>query len=164
MNKNITRREYEITDLQQIDAILAKAKIIHIGMVDDGYPYVVPMNYGYTFENGKLTFYLHGAKTGKKLDVLRQNPNIFFSIESDTQSFEGSIACRYGMAYNSVLGKGVATLVEDVEDKKRALTILMKSQTGKDFEITDKMVSIVSIIRIDVEEYTAKSRPAPANP
>ncbi len=38
----------------------------------------------------------------------------------------------------------------------------MKTQTGKDFEFDDKMVSVVSVIRIDVSEYTAKKRPMPA--
>ena len=42
-----------------------------------------------------------------------------------------------------------------------ALTILMKTQTGKDFEFNERLVSIVSVIRIDVEEYTAKARPLP---
>ena len=38
---------------------------------------------------------------------------------------------------------------------------LMKTQTGKDFTFDEKLVSIVAVIRIDVEEYTAKHRPLP---
>ena len=37
----------------------------------------------------------------------------------------------------------------------------MKTQTGKDFTFNDKLVSIVSVIRIEVEEYTAKRREIP---
>ena len=48
-----------------------------------------------------------------------------------------------------------------VEEKKKALSVLMKTQTGKDFEFEDKMVAFVSVIRIDVSEYTAKYRPMP---
>ena len=59
------------------------------------------------------------------------------------------------------MGKGTATLVEDVEAKKQAMTILMKTQTGKDFSFNDRLVSIVTVIRIDVHEYTAKHRPLP---
>ena len=51
--------------------------------------------------------------------------------------------------------------MDDVEGKKEALSILMKTQTGKDFEFTDKLVSIVSIIKVEVAEYTAKCRPLP---
>ena len=41
------------------------------------------------------------------------------------------------------------------------MTILMKTQTGKDFVFDDKLVSIVTVIRIDVDAYTAKHRPLP---
>lgn len=161
MKEGITRREREVTDMQEIIAILDKTRVVHIAMVDNGAPYMVPMNYGYVMENGKLTLYLHGAKTGKKIDVLRENPNVFFGMECEMVSFDGDIACQYGMAYASVMGKGVATLIEDVEEKKYGLSVLMKSQTGKDFEFTDRMVSVVQVIRIDVEKYTAKRRPLP---
>ena len=51
--------------------------------------------------------------------------------------------------------------VEDVKEKEAAMTLLMKAQTGKDFEFNERLVSIVSVIRIDVSEYTAKHRPLP---
>ncbi|MBQ2847846.1 MAG: pyridoxamine 5'-phosphate oxidase family protein [Clostridia bacterium] len=158
----MTRREREITDINKIIEILDKAKIAHIGLVDGDEPYVVPMNYGYVMNDGKLTIYLHGARRGRKLDVMRANPKVFFEAECDLQPFEGDIACRYGIAYSSVMGKGIATIVDDVEEKKKALSILMKTQTGKDFEFEDKMVAFVSVIRIDVSEFTAKYRPMPA--
>ena len=63
--------------------------------------------------------------------------------------------------YCSNIGKGVAHLIRDVEEKKRALTLLMKAQTGKDFAFNEDLVSIVNVIRIDVTEFEAKSRPLP---
>ena len=157
----MTRRERQVTDLTEIVRYLDTAKVLHLGLVDGDEPYVVPMNYGYTMEDGKLTLYLHGATRGRKLDVMRANPKVFFSLECDLQPFEGSVACKYGLAYASVMGRGIATIVEDVEEKKMAMTHLMKTQTGKDFTFEDRLVSIVAVIRIDVEEYTAKHRPLP---
>ena len=159
MKKGITRREREVTDPVRIREILDKSMVAHIGMVDGDEPYVVPMNYGYTMEDGKLTVYLHGALWGRKLDIIRVNPKVFFTLECDVVPFDGDIACRYGTTYASVMGRGIATIVEDVEEKKKGLSVLMKTQTGKDFTFEDKMVSIVSVIRIDVAEYTAKERP-----
>ena len=75
--------------------------------------------------------------------------------------FEGRVPCQYGMVYSSIMGRGVASIVEDVEEKKRAMTLLMKTQTGKDFTFEDRLVTIVTVIRIDVSEYTAKHRPLP---
>ena len=49
------------------------------------------------------------------------------------------------------------------EEKKKAMSILMKTQTGKDFSFEDRLVSIVTVVRIDVAQYTAKHRPLPEN-
>ena len=163
MSRGMTRREREITDIDEIRGILDRAKIVHVGMVDGNRPYVVPMNYGYTLNDGKLTFYLHGAMRGRKLDVIRANPNVFVELDIDIVPFEGEVACKYGLCYSSVMGEGVAEIVEDTELKKEALSIFMKTQTGKDFEFNDKMVSVVSIIKINISEFTAKKRPMPTH-
>ena len=159
MKQGLTRREREVTDLQEILGILDRGKIVQVGMIDGDRPYVVPMNYGYTMENGKLTLYLHGATRGRKLDVLRKNPHVFVEIHTDLEPFEGPAACQYGIAYSSVMGEGVAEIVEDIEGKKDGLIKLMKTQTGKDFTFVDKMVGGVTVIKISVESYTAKRRP-----
>lgn len=162
MRKGMTKREREVTDPSQILEILDTCKILHLGLVDGDQPYIVPMNYGYTMEDGHLTLYLHAATKGYKLDLMRANPRVCFSMECDVQMFEGRVACQYGTVYKSLMGKGMAELIEDVEDKKKFLSIFMKTQTGKDFAFDDRMVSIVSIIKIDVSDYSAKARPLPA--
>ena len=157
----MTRREREVTDINEILKILDKAKVLHLGLVDGDEPYVVPMNYGYELNDGKLTFYLHGARQGRKLDIINANPRVFAELECDLLPFEGESACQYGISYASVMAKGKAVIVDDSQEKMHALTILMKTQTEKDFEFTEKLVSVVSVIRIDVEKFTAKRRPAP---
>ena len=160
--KGMTKRERQVTDEKQILQILNTAKVLHLGLAVNNEPYVVPMNYGFCLENGKLTVYMHSALKGKKLDMIRENPNVFFEIDCDMEPFgEGDIPCQYGMVYSSIMGKGKATIVEDVEEKIRAMKVLMKTQTDKDFEFNDRLVSIVAVIRIDVEGYTAKHRPLP---
>jgi len=161
MKYGITKRECEMTDINEITSILERAKIVHIGMVDKDMPYVVPMNYGYTMTDGKLTLYMHGAPVGRKLDILRVNPKVFIEIDTDIVPFAGRFACEYGICYSSVMGEGVAEIIEDVEGKKEALSILMKTQTKMDFEFSDKMVGGVTVIKIDVTDYTAKQRPMP---
>ena len=159
--EGMTKREYRVTDREEIDRILRSAKVLHLGMAVNNEPYVVPMNYGYALEDGRLVLYLHSAVRGRKLDMLRQNPKVFFELNSDLEPFEGKVPCQYGLSYSSVMGRGVATVVEDAEEKKQAMTLLMKTQTGKDFSFEDRLVSIVAVIRIDVTEYSAKHRPVP---
>ena len=159
--QGMTKRERQITNPQQIRHILDTANVLHLGLCVNNEPYVVPMNYGYTMEDGRLTLYLHSALQGKKLDMIRSNPNVFFEMDCDRMPFEGDKPCQYGLVYSSVMGRGTAHIVEDVEEKKGAMAILMKTQTRKDFEFNDRLVSIVAVIRIDVAEYTAKHRPLP---
>jgi nitroimidazol reductase NimA-like FMN-containing flavoprotein (pyridoxamine 5'-phosphate oxidase superfamily) len=95
--------------------------------------------------------------------MIRANPKVFFEIDCDLVPFESELPCQYGLAYSSVMGKGIARIVDDVEEKKKAMSILMKTQTGKDFSFVDRLVSMVAVVRIDVSEYTAKHRPLPEN-
>lgn len=160
--KGMTRRELEITDRNEIRSILDTCGYLHLGLCDGDEPYVVPMNYGYELnEDGKLTFYLHGAVWGRKLDIIRKNPKIFAEMECGVQPFEGDVACRYGISYRSLMARGQAVLVDDPAEKMRAMSILMKTQTGGDFTFTEKLVKVVSVIRLDISEYTAKYRPMP---
>ena len=158
----MTRREHQIFDIDKILEILEKSKVVHIGMVDGDEPYVVPMNYGYTYENEKLTIWLHGATTGRKLDIIRKNPKVFFEMECDLVPFDGDVACKYGLSYSSLMGKGIATIIENSEEKQKALSILMKTQVDIDFEFNEKLASVVGIIKIEVSEFTAKHRPLPS--
>ena len=159
--QGMTKRERQITDPDQIRRILDTAKVLHLGLSVDNEPYVVPLNYGYTMEDGKLVIYLHSAQRGKKLDMLRANPKVFFEMDCDRAPFEGQLPCQYGMVYSSVMGRGAAHIVDDMDEKKRAMSILMNTQTGKNFTFVDRLVSMVAVIRVDVSEYTAKHRPLP---
>lgn len=161
--RGMTRREREITDICKINNILSDSKVLHLGMCDGDEPYVVPMNYGFEFVGDKLIVYLHCARQGKKLDILKNNPKVFFEAECDTVPFDGDVACNYGMAYSCIMGKGTAKFCEDIEEKKHAMSVLMKTQTGKDFSFDDKLVSVVTVIKINVSQYTAKARPMPKN-
>ena len=82
-------------------------------------------------------------------------------MDCDLVPFESEKPCQYGLSYSSVMGRGTAVIVEDVEEKMKAMSLLMKTQTQKDFSFNEQMVSIVSVIRIDVAEYSAKHRPIP---
>ena len=159
--QGMTKRELQITDLQQIRKILDTAKVLRLGLAVNNEPYIVPMNYGYCLEEGKLTLYLHSAVRGRKLDMIRENSRVFIEMDCDQVPFEGEKPCQYGLGYSSIMGCGTAQIVEDVPEKMKAMSVLMKTQTQKDFEFTDRLVSIVAVIRIDVAEYTAKHRPLP---
>lgn len=158
----MTKREFKITDQTELRHILDTAKVLRLGIAVDNEPHIIPLNYGYTMEqDGRLTLYMHSAVNGNKLELLRKNPNVCFELDCDLKPFEGQVACQYGLAYQAISGRGKAVLVEDVEEKMEGMSILMKTQTGKDFTFNERLVSIVAVIRVDVTEYAAKYRPIP---
>ena len=159
--QGMTRRERQVTDETKIRHILDTAKVLRLGLAVNNEPYVVPMNYGYVMENGTLTLYLHSALRGKKLDMIRANPKVFVEMDCDHIPFEGDVACKYGLSYSSIMGRGEARILENVAEKQMALSLLMKTQTDLNFSFVEKMASVVAIIRIDVQEFTAKHRPIP---
>lgn len=105
-----------------------------------------------------LVLYVHCAKEGRKLDCLRRNDHVFVEIDCGEKLVEADVACRYGAEYASVMGRGRAVILQDVEEKREALGVLMKTQTGRKFEIDEKMASAVTVVRIDVDSCTAKER------
>ena len=152
------RTDREITDRGEIRAILERARVLRLGLNAGEEPYVVPMHYGFTFEDGRVVFYVHCAKEGRKLELLRRDGRVFVEIDTDEALLPGRSPCAWGAAYACVMARGRAAIVADAEEKRRALALLMKTQTGGDFSFTPQAAAAVTVIRIDVEAYTAKAR------
>lgn len=153
------RADREIIDIDEIKDIVERAKVVHLGMIDGERPYVVPLHYGCEWQDDRLTLWCHSACEGRKIDVLRANPTVFVELDCDRELVSGGdVACRYGSYYASVMGEGVATIVEDPGEKAHGLRCLMRTQTGRAFDIPERAVHAVSVIRIDVHDVTAKSR------
>ncbi|MBO6128695.1 MAG: pyridoxamine 5'-phosphate oxidase family protein, partial [Pseudobutyrivibrio sp.] len=109
------RRDREITDQNKIQDILNTCSYLHLGLSDDGMPYVVPLNYGLVKDeiDGHYIIYLHGAHEGRKLDIIKKNPNCSFTMERNVAPFEGRMACQHGMVYESIMGVGKVSIVND---------------------------------------------------
>ncbi|MBO4880427.1 MAG: pyridoxamine 5'-phosphate oxidase family protein [Firmicutes bacterium] len=155
------RKDREVTDIAEIRRILDKADILHMGLFDGDYPYVVPVHYGYEFREDTLVFYTHGAKEGHKLDLIRKDPHICVQVDCDVETLPAKAACGYGSTFASVIAKGKAEILEDPAEKAEALKILMKCQTGMDFPINGAMASAVAVLKITASEFTAKRNPGP---
>jgi len=153
------RSDREIKDKEKILEIVSKAKVLHLGLFDGKYPYVVPLHYGFEIKDGKFVFYMHSATEGHKLDLIRENPNVCVELESDVSAVSGGeIPCKYSSNYASVIGRGEARIAEGVQEKIKGLKLLMSNQTGRSFEIDEKMTSGVEVIKVVIESLTAKAR------
>lgn len=154
------RNDREVTDKNRIIEILEKSKVIHIGIHDGEFPYVLPLHYGFELSGEKIIFYMHGAKQGHKVDLINSNSKVGFVVECDVEPFSGGdVPCRYGSFYASIMGKGCISLVEDDSEKIHGLEVLMKTQTNRSFHFDKEMADSVCVMKIECSSYTAKSIP-----
>ncbi|HRZ42898.1 MAG TPA: pyridoxamine 5'-phosphate oxidase family protein [Bacteroidales bacterium] len=149
-------RKTSFNDAKRISDVISRCQVCYMGMTDEqGLPYVLPFNFGY--EEGVI--YLHSAGTGKKIDILRKKPDVCIAFSTDHQLrfVNEGVACSYGMKFRSVLAYGKVVFMEDPEEKKRILNLIMQHYTGRDdFAYNMPAVMDVAVYKIVVSEFTGK--------
>ena len=128
------RTDREVKDAEGILQIIESCKVCRIGMMDGEKIYIVPVNFGYIYEDEKLVLYFHGAREGKKLELIQKNPAVGIELDGAHELVTGKTACEYSYHYASLVGNGRAQIVTEPEEKLMALALIMKHQTGKEFE------------------------------
>lgn len=147
------RKDKEITDQKIIQELLSTAEILRLALVDDGEPYIVPLNYGFR-DN---TLYVHSASAGRKLDILKRNNRVCFEVESDSAIVRHDEPCHWGTKSRSIIGYGRVEMITDCVEKKHGLDVIMEhyGKTGPN-EYDVKQVQAVVILRIVIESVTCK--------
>lgn len=150
------KREREVSDIIEIEAIISKADVCRIAFAEGNIPYIVTMNFGYTGGNEKR-FYFHCANEGRKLDMIRKNNYVCFEMDTDHLLIEGNGACEFAMKYKSIIGYGYISIVKEKEEKIAALNNIMFHYTQRTgFGYDERMVEKTTILRLDVQEITGK--------
>jgi nitroimidazol reductase NimA-like FMN-containing flavoprotein (pyridoxamine 5'-phosphate oxidase superfamily) len=146
------RKEREITEKDQIEAILNEENICRIAINDDPVPYIVPLNYGY--RNNAL--YIHCATSGRKIDLIKKNNKVAFEIESKSEIISDEVSCKWTTEYKCLMGVGSIEIISDFEAKKEGLNILMEHHGKMDNHYNDKAVEKVLILKLQIEEISGK--------
>lgn len=147
------RKDKEVTDRRIIQELLSSAEICRLAMVDNGEPYIVPLNYG--FRDNAL--YMHSAAAGRKLDILKRNTRVCFEVESDSVIVRHEEACHWGTRSRSIIGYGRAEILMDYEEKKRGLDIILAPYGKADSNAYDeKQLQAIVILRVAIESMTCK--------
>ena len=153
------RNDREITDSSAVEEFIKKEQIIRIAFCDEGDIYIVPVNYGYSTENGRYTFYFHGARAGRKYELAKASPVVGFEIDGRYELIEAETACDFSASFMSVIGTGTLSLVEEKEEKIKGLNCLMKQATGRDiWEYDDRMLGGTAVFRLDVIKMSCKAK------
>jgi len=151
------RADREITSKSEIIEVINKCDVCRLAFSDNNIPYIVPMNFGYEYEKGKLTLFFHGAKEGKKHDIMSMNPIVCFEMDCSHKLIEADDAGDYTMEYESVIGIGNVHLCTEKTEKTHALKQLMKKYAkDREFTFPEHVLESVTVFKIDVTEFTGK--------
>lgn len=157
------RKDRQITDRTEIMQIVRKCNVCNLAFANGDTPYVIPMNFGVTEENGSVALWFHCASEGQKLEMLQKNGRVAFAMSTGhTLEWEESGHCT--MRYESVCGVGDMRIVSD-EEKTAGLDAIMdhyrpEHAVKSRMQYPDAMLKRTTILKLEVAELTGK-RSAP---
>ena len=152
------RAEREVTDRGQLLEIIGRCTCCRVAFSDPEGAYIVPLSFA--FGPGQPDrFYFHGAKEGRKASLIAKRPKVGFELDCAYELVAGQSGCKYSCRYQSIVGTGVIGEVQDLEEKKQALSALMRQyEPSRSFAFTDEQAQAVAVYRLDVAAMTGKQR------
>ncbi len=140
---------------ERVERVITESVLCHVGMVDEnGAPYVIPMSFGY--EEGVI--YLHSAHEGRCITILEKNPRVCITFcTSPVLLWQNEeVACSYGMQASSVMCHGKVVFEDVYEQKVRALNVIMRHYTDRDFSYSEPAVNNVKIWKVVIEKASVR--------
>lgn len=154
------RKDREVTDLEQIFEIVDHCSIANVGMIDQGRPYVVALNFGYERKGDMLILYFHSAYEGRKMNALKENPFVYFEMNCVNELIKGSKEnpCAYSWRYDSVMGSGRVEFIEERKEKAYAFDRLIQhmGKENETFDYPEAMLKKTCVYRICSTDFTGK--------
>lgn len=144
------RNERAVLEINKIEDIINENILCRVAFNGNPYPYIVPMNYGYH----DMKLYFHSAKQGLKIQMIKDNPNVSFEIESESKMIPTDFG--HTMKYRSVIGFGKIRICETDAEKQNGLKILMSHHGGKKVEHSQKSLDSVEVLCLEIDSMTGK--------
>lgn len=154
------RRELEVKGKENIEKILKKCCTCRIAMIADEKPYILPMVYGYDWNDEDLYLYFHCGLKGRKNAALKQNPVICFEMDIEGGLIgEGGPAHKHSRAFSAVIGEGTIEFAKNSAQKRIGFDYIMKHQTGKaDWDYNESYLATTEVFRIHVTKITGSHK------
>lgn len=151
------RRDREIRDIDAIIQVMEKCDVCRIALNDgEGYPYIVPLNFGMEVVDDKITLYFHGAAEGRKYELIKKDSRVGFEMDCSHKLVPDMEKKMCTMGYESVVGCGHIEMVEE-EEKYEAICKLMKHYHQEDFPFHREVVAKTTVFKLIVESISGKA-------
>ncbi len=149
------RSDREITDFEEMVQVMQGCDVCRLALNDDGFPYILPLNFGVKVEDGQVTMYFHGASEGKKYELLEKDNRASFEMDCSHQLISNSETGHCTMDYESIIGRGRIEIVPE-EEKTEALAVLTDHYHNGHFEFNPAAVGRTTVMKLVVEKMTGK--------
>lgn len=151
------RSDREVKDPAKIKSVFESCVCCRLAFCDGARPYIVPLSFGFSEEDGHYTLFFHGAKDGRKIDLVQSTGYAGFELDCGYQLHEALLPCKHSAAFCSIIGEGAVSFVERPDEKEEALQSIMAHTTGKSGWTFDKaMLNSVSVWKLVVQEMSCK--------
>ena len=151
------RKDREITDFNEMIEIVKKCDSCVLALNEEGFPYLIPMNFGMDIEDGQLYLYFHCASEGKKLELIRKDNRAGFEMDCEHKLVLQEEEMECTMGYASVIGQGTIEFVAE-EDKLQALKVLMRQYRSENFQFDTRMLKVTTVLKMKVIHMTGKRK------
>lgn len=151
------RSDREIKEMDEIIDVIKKCDVCRLAFNDGDYPYIVPLNFGMRIEDEKIVLYFHGAKEGKKYELMKKDSRAAFEMDCGHRLALEQETGNCTMAYESVMGRGIVEIVSD-EEKYEALKVLMAHYRQEDFPFNKTVIPQTLVFKLTISEMTGKRR------
>ena len=142
-----------IESRDEMENLLREEEIGYLGLSLEGKPYVVPLNYHYS--EGKIHF--HCGVKGKKLVCLKANPQVCFTVArqlAEVREHAGGNPCHVDS--DSVICYGRARMIEDVDERSRALNAFNRRFRSNAADVPVERVRNCGVVEITISEMTGR--------
>ena len=133
-NLKMHREHVRVTDRDMLSAMLDQCEVVNVGLHDEPYPYVVPMNFGYEWQGDNLVFYLHMAFEGHRIELIKQNPLVSVCAWTFLDRVGHTPFQRETHDYRSVMAYGEAQIIaydDDPDEYIKSMDVLHQKSGRK---------------------------------
>ena len=151
------RQDREITDQNDLIKMIKENNVCRLAFFDDEFPYIVPLNYGLYYNENELLLIFHGAKQGKKIDLMKKNNNVRFEIDRVGDIITGPDHCSYSINYESVIGQGKIEIASENE-KEELLRYFMKQYHEQELPFREGTLQATCVMKLQIIHLTGKRK------
>lgn len=151
------RKDRQIIEMDKIMNIIEKCDVCSLAFFDEEYPYIIPINFGASLIENKVTLYFHSANAGKKLELIQRNNKVAFEMNCSHKLLLAENACNSTMEYESVCGNGIVEVLNG-QEKLDGLNYLMNQYSNSNkHEFNENEVNSVAVFKLTVSQINGKA-------